>query len=43
MDTTPETMAIIPPIATARFGLPAESGRTTARITAASAESGPER
>jgi hypothetical protein len=37
----PDTIAIIPPIATARCGSPADSGSTTARITAASAESGP--
>jgi hypothetical protein len=39
--TTPETIAIIPATETARSGSPAESGITTARITAASAESGP--
>ncbi len=39
--TTPDTMAIMPPTATARCGSPADSGSTTARITAASAESGP--
>ena len=40
MDTTPDTIAIAPASAIARSGLPAESGATTARITAASAESG---
>src|SRR5262245_23447111 len=37
----PETIAIIAPVARARCGSPAEMGSTTARITAASAESGP--
>ncbi len=39
--TMPDTMAIMPATATARCGSPADSGSTTARITAASAESGP--
>ena len=41
MQTRPETIAITPASATARSGSPPESGSTTARITAASAESGP--
>src|SRR6478735_10804309 len=41
MHTAPDTIAIIPASATARPGSPAESGNTTDRITAASAESGP--
>ena len=38
---TPETIAISPPCATARSESPLARGSTTARITAASAESGP--
>ncbi|MNG10568.1 hypothetical protein D3C84_940450 [compost metagenome] len=41
MHTAPETMAIIPARATARWGSPPDRGRTTARMTAASEESGP--
>jgi hypothetical protein len=39
--TMPDTIAIMPATATAHSGLPADSGSTTARITAASDESGP--
>ena len=39
--TTPDTIAIIPPSVTARCESPLARGSTTARITAASAESGP--
>jgi hypothetical protein len=38
---TPETIAMVPAIATARSASPAESGSTTAKITGASEESGP--
>src|SRR5262245_24704742 len=38
--TTPETIAIAPASVTARWGSPSERGATTARITAASDESG---
>ncbi len=41
MQTAPETMAIIPARATARFASPAASGATTPRMIAASEESGP--
>ena len=41
MHTSPDTTAIMLATATARIGSPAESGSTTARITAASEESGP--
>jgi hypothetical protein len=41
MHSVPETTAIIPASATARSGSPPDSGRMTARITAASEESGP--
>ena len=39
--TAPDTIAIAPASATARCGSPAASGATTARMTAASEESGP--
>src|SRR6516164_8325445 len=39
--TAPETTAMVPANATARWGSPAESGNTTGRIKGASAESGP--
>ena len=39
--TVPDTIAIMPPRATARTGSPADKGKITARITAASEESGP--
>ena len=41
MHTTPDTTAIRPATATARTGSPPDSGSTTARISAASEESGP--
>ena len=41
MQTAPETIAIMLARATARIGSPPESGKITARITAASEESGP--
>ena len=41
MHTVPDTIAIIPAMAMARAGSPPDSGRTTARMTAASDESGP--
>ena len=41
MQTVPETTAIMLAMATARRGSPPDSGRTTARMTAASEESGP--
>ena len=41
MHTIPDTIAIMPASATARIGSPPDSGRTTARMTAASEESGP--
>ena len=42
MQTAPETMAIIPARAIARFASPAASGATTPRMIAASEEFGPE-
>ena len=41
MHAVPETIAIMAARAMARAGSPPDSGRTTARMTAASEESGP--
>ena len=41
MHITPDTTAIIAAMAMARIGSPPDNGRTTARMTAASEESGP--
>ena len=41
MHTTPETIAIMLASEIARTGSPPDSGKTTARMTAASDESGP--